>query len=81
MPTDDNIWLSLHCLSNALADVGLTREDRIAVALARFEKLPLVVQRELHTELQSLATDLLAILPQMNAALSAANSPVARGTA
>jgi len=51
-PADDDLWLTFHRLSNALAEAGQDRERRLYEALSRFEALPVPVRMKLHKELR-----------------------------
>lgn len=62
-PADDDLWLMLHRLSNALAEAGPDRDKRLRAALSGFEALPAPVRLELHKELRNVSIDLLALLP------------------
>jgi len=64
----------LHRLSSALVNAGLTRDERLDAALARFEALPAPVRSELHKELKMVSIDLLALLPLV-CSLQEATSP------
>lgn len=62
-PADDDLWLTFHRLSNALAEAGQDRERRLYEALSRFEALPVPVRMKLHKELRIVSIDLLSLLP------------------
>jgi hypothetical protein len=70
--TGKTMWPTIARLSHTLADAGPTREERLKVALARFEALPPRLRAELYKKLKTLSIDLLELLPLIISAQEAA---------